>query len=98
MTQALIAKIKALRDVAEKANPKGWEVRFRSAEALDITTISVHGFSSLTCLGDEFASGPSRTQGPTRDAAEHIASHNPAAMIALYDEMLKVLEHKEDGK
>ena len=84
--QALIAKIKALRKVAEKANqqaPGPWEDTngdvWRERETRDGSEQELVAQSSVVCAG-------------------FISCHNPAAMIALYDEMLKVLEHKEDGK
>ena len=106
MTQSLIAKIKALRDVAEKATPGPWThgkgglyhpswIMYPTSWREKIEAEKSVG--ALCWAADEDSHRDVIFRGGESDEL-HISQHNPAAMIALYDEMLKVLEHKEDGK
>ena len=97
MTQALIAKIKALREVAEKATPGPWKVERHDMDDGSISyevwhTATVEHYTRVVTFNAEYDDENAKAN------SYHVAGTNPSAMIALYDEMLKVLEHKEDGK
>lgn len=84
--ESLISKIRALRELAEKATPDGWIYK-HSESTGEIATVAIIGDYLVGRKGSnyEFHS----TDG---DDASHVAAHNPAAMIELYDAVLKVLE------
>lgn len=81
-TQALITRIKALRELAEKATPGQW-ISDRQDEEDGRIYWAVHSM-----IGYEFICNLYSNAWD----AHHVITCNPAAMIELYDELLKVLE------
>lgn len=87
-TQALITRIKELRELAEKATPGKWEASQSPDEEHTDAVYAryLSGAEDSVCLVGRY------TLDQQNNDSAHIASHNPAAMIELYDAVLKVLE------
>lgn len=96
-TQALITRIKALRELAEKASDGPWAEHGNVGCSCGLIFGSDGNSNICIVCGPEHLDsegGPDcvPTADRQRANAAHISSHNPAAMIELYDAVLKVLD------